>query len=244
MPADLTKTLVVMPAFNEAASVGGVVRGVLAALPGAGCLVVDDGSSDATAERAREAGALVARLPVNLGVGGAMRTGFRFAREHGFERVVQVDADGQHLPTEVAKLLAALDGPAGADIVIGARFAGVGEYRATGPRRWAMVLLANMLSRVAGTRLTDATSGFRACGPRAVAIFAEEYPAEYLGDTVEALVIAANAGCRITQVPTEMAERAAGEPSQNAFRSTMYLARVCLALAFAVARPRRKEAVR
>ena len=237
MTGDLSRTLIVIPAFNEAGSVARVIADVREALPGAGCLVVDDGSRDATSDRARSAGAWVARLPVNLGVGGAMRTGFRFAQRHGFERVVQVDADGQHLPSEVPKLLAALDD---ADVVIGARFAGTGEYRASGPRRWAMIMLAGVLSRVTGTRLTDATSGFRAVGPAGLAVFAEDFPAEYLGDTVEALVIASRAGCRIAQVPVRMEERAAGEPSQNAFRSTMYLARVCLALGFAVARPQRK----
>lgn len=237
MTPDFSTTLVVIPAYNEAGSVGDVIAKVHDALPGAGCLVVDDGSVDSTSDRARSAGAWVARLPVNLGVGGAMRTGFRFARRHGFDRVVQVDADGQHLPGEVPKLLAALDG---ADVVIGARFAGAGDYRATGPRRWAMIVLAEVLSRVTGTKLTDATSGFRAVGPRALAVFAGDFPAEYLGDTVEALVIASRAGCRIVQVPVRMVERTAGHPSQNAFRSTMYLARVFLALGFAIARPRRK----
>jgi glycosyltransferase involved in cell wall biosynthesis len=224
-----------MPAFNEAQSVGDVIHEVRAKAPQIAVLVVDDGSADRTTEVARAAGAAVAVLPYNLGVGGAMRTGFRYAQEHGYDIVVQVDADGQHDPAGLETLVARLSD---ADLVLGARFAGEGEYRVRGPRRWAMSVLAFSLSRVAGTRLTDTTSGFRASGPRAVRLFAEEYPAEYLGDTIEALVIAARAGLRIEQVPVVMRERQGGRPSHNPFRSALYLARAGLALTFALMRPR------
>ena len=234
MPSPLSRTLVVMPAFNEAGSVGDVIREVRAKVPGAHILVVDDGSTDATATVARSARAQVAVLPFNLGVGGAMRVGFRFALENGFDNVVQIDADGQHDPAELAELVAALDD---ADLVLGARFAGEGEYAANGPRRWAMVVLARTISRIAGTRLTDTTSGFRASGPRAVRLFADHYPAEYLGDTIESLVVACRMGLRVKQVPTAMRKRAAGTPSQNAARSTVYLGRAVLALLFALVRP-------
>jgi hypothetical protein len=123
------------------------------------------------------------------------------------------------------------------DIVIGARFAGVGEYRAHGVRRGAMRVIAGVLSRTAKTTLTDTTSGFKAAGPRAVALFAENYPAEYLGDTIEALVIAARAGCRITQVPVAMRPRAGGRPSHNPFKAAVYLGRAFFALGFAYLRP-------
>ena len=192
MPSGLEKTLIVMPAFNEEASVRAVVLEVREKLLGVAVLVVDDGSRDRTADEARAGGALVATLPFNLGVGGAMRTGFRYARENGFENVVQIDSDGQHDPSSVPALLAALD--EGADLVLGARFAGEGDYHVRGPRRWAMMILAGVLSRTAGTRLTDTTSGYRASGPAAVQLFAEHYPAEYLGDTIEALVIASTPG--------------------------------------------------
>ena len=223
-----------MPAFNEEASVGAVVREVFAAIPHVEILVVDDGSADTTAKEAIAAGALVAILPFNLGVGGAMRTGFRYAIENGFTNVVQIDSDGQHDPRGVPALLAEL---ATADLVLGARFAGAGDYRATGPRQWAMVALASILSHTSRTQLTDTTSGFRASGPRAVALFAEHYPAEYLGDTIEALVIASRSGLVIRQVPVAMRQRAGGVPSHNPFRAAAYLARAGLALVFAMIRP-------
>lgn len=223
-----------MPAYNEEAAVADVIREVNAALPGVRCLVVDDGSSDQTAQRAAEAGALVARLPFNLGVGGAMRVGFKYALANGYKNVVQIDSDGQHDPSSATALIEALEN---ADLVLGARFAGEGDYEVRGPRKWAMKILANVLSRTARTRLTDTTSGFRATGPRAVRLFAKHYPAEYLGDTIEALVIAAKAGCVIAQVPVAMRPRAGGVPSQNPFKAAAYLGRACIALVFAFIRP-------
>jgi glycosyltransferase involved in cell wall biosynthesis len=227
--------LVVIPALNEEDSVADVVRGVRIACPDAHCLVLDDGSSDLTGARARAAGADVLRLPFNLGVGGAMRAGYRFARSHGYGAVVQVDADGQHDPARIPELV---DGLGTADLVIGARFAGAGEYGVHGPRKWAMRLLAFVISRVARTRLTDVTSGFKAAGPRAVGLFADEFPAEYLGDTVEALVIASRAGLTIRQIPVAMRVRQAGEPSHGPFKAAVYLIRACAAFGLAMLRPR------
>lgn len=234
MTVDLTKTLIVMPALNEEVSLPGVLESVYQELPGITCLVVDDGSSDNTAVVALTAGAKVASLPYNLGVGGAMRVGFKFALANSFDNVVQVDADGQHNPADVARLVEMLKD---ADLVLGARFAGEGEYHVKGPRWWAMRMLAIFLSKSTGTRLTDTTSGFRASGPRAVKLFSEHYPAEYLGDTVESLVIASRAGLKIKQTGVAMRERTGGEPSQNSFKSTMYLARVGIAMFFAFIRP-------
>ncbi len=228
-------TLIVMPALNEEAAVGDVVREVISTLPGISVLVVDDGSIDDTARVAEAAGAKVLRLPFNLGVGGAMRAGFKYALAFGYRNVIQVDSDGQHNPADVPRLLAVL---ANHDLVMGARFAGVGDYAVRGPRHWAMVVLSGVLSRLAGTRLTDTTSGYRASGPRAVRLFAEHYPAEYLGDTVESLVIAARSGLRIEQVPVAMRQRAAGTPSHDPFKSAIYLGRAGLALAISLMRPR------
>mgnify|MGYP003509892210 CR=1 FL=1 len=235
MSFEAHRLLVVVPALNEEQAVGAVVRDVHTAVPDALCLVVDDGSTDATADVARAAGATVLQLPFNLGVGGAMRAGFRYARAHGHDVVVQVDADGQHDAAYIPQLVAAL---AEADIVIGARFAGIDDYGVRGPRRWAMRALAFAVSRVAHHKLTDVTSGFKATGPAAVRLFAHTYPAEYLGDTVEALVIAARSRLRITQVPVRMRERQGGEPSHRPARASVYLLRACMAFVLALVRRR------
>lgn len=229
------RVLIVMPALNEQASVGAVISQVKQSLPGMDVLVVDDGSSDDTAKLARAAGAEVARLAVNLGVGGAMRTGFRYAAARGYDVVVQVDADGQHDPDEVAALLDALDD---ADIAIGSRFAGKGSYKASGPRKYAMVALSVVFSRLGKTKLTDVTSGFKAMGPRAIKLFAAYYPAEYLGDTVESLVMAIRAELKIKEIPVIMRERAAGTPSHSPVKSAIYLGRAGLALLLALVRRR------
>ncbi|MFC3454523.1 glycosyltransferase family 2 protein [Amycolatopsis speibonae] len=224
-----------MPALNEQASVGEVISQVKQSLPDMDVLVVDDGSSDDTAKLARAAGAEVARLSVNLGVGGAMRTGFRYAAARGYDVVVQVDADGQHDPEEVAALLDALDD---ADIAIGSRFAGKGSYKASGPRKYAMVALSLVFSRLGKTKLTDVTSGFKAMGPRAIKMFAAYYPAEYLGDTIESLVMAIRAELKIKEIPVIMRERAGGTPSHSPVKSAVYLGRAGLALLLALVRRR------
>jgi glycosyltransferase involved in cell wall biosynthesis len=226
--------LVVIPAWNEEASIADVVREVRRTLTHVDVLVVNDGSVDLTGVRAREAGAVVARLPYNLGVGGAMRLGFRYAVEHDYDAVVQIDADGQHDPAFVPQLLDKIT--AGADLVIGARFAGVGEYQARGPRRWAMTVLSKVLSRLSHTRLTDTTSGMRATSRPLVELFATHYPVEYLGDTVETLAMAARRGFRIEQVPVAMRERKTGKPSHTVGKATVYLGRALGVLVLALIR--------
>jgi glycosyltransferase involved in cell wall biosynthesis len=228
------RVLVVIPAWNEEASIASVVHEVRRTLKDVDVLVVDDGSTDLTSVTAREAGAVVARLPYNLGVGGAMRLGFRYAVERDYDTVVQIDADGQHDPAFVPQLVDRI--AAGADLVIGARFAGVGEYRVRGPRRWAMALLSNVLSHLAGTRLTDTTSGMRASSRRLVKLFATQYPVEYLGDTVETLAMAARRDFRIEQVPVDMRARTTGSPSHTPGRATVYLVRAFVVLVLALIR--------
>ncbi len=222
-----------VPAWHEEEIIAGTLAEIRQALPGFAILVVDDGSRDRTTEVARATGATVATLPFNGGVGGAMRAGFLYARRHGFQAMVQVDADGQHDPSMVPALLELLDSH---DIVIGARFAGVGDYRTRGPRRWAMSLLAWVLSRLLGTKLTDVTSGFRASGRRAIELFERDYPAEYLGDTVESLVVAHRGGLSVTQVPVQMRPRQGGVPSHAPWKAAIYLSRALLVLLLALVR--------
>jgi glycosyltransferase involved in cell wall biosynthesis len=238
--AAVPRVLVIVPAWNEQDSLAATIADVRATNPGVDLLVVDDGSADRTAQVAADAGALVCRLPYNLGVGGAMRAGYRFAIRHDYDVAVQIDADGQHDPKYLESLLEQLrTDPAGtgADLVIGARFAGEGEpYRVGLMRRLAMTLLARTLSRMARTRLTDVTSGFRVANRRAIGVFAAHYPAEYLGDTVESMVIAIRAGCTVTQVPVQMRVRQGGQASQTPFKAALYLARAVVALALALVR--------
>lgn len=227
------RVLVIVPAWNEARNVGATLREIRSASPLYDVAVVDDGSSDNTAAIARAAGATVLSLPFNLGVGGAMRTGFTYAQRMGYRRAIQVDADGQHNPADIDLVLAGLSK---ADISIGARFADVGDYSVRGPRRWAMVFLAKVLSRVAKTKLTDATSGFRAAGPRAIEQYVRYYPAEYFGDTLDSLVAACHAGLTVTQVPVAMRPRLHGTSTQGTVGATLYLLRAVFALSLAVLR--------
>ena len=228
-----TRVLVVMPAWNERDCISDTVREVLALQQGYSVLVVDDGSSDGTPELAELAGAHVLRLPFNLGVGGAMRAGFKYAQRMGYDAVVQVDADGQHDPKDIPAVIAGLEH---SDISIGARFADKGDYTVSGPRKWAMRLLAGVISRIAGTELTDVTSGFRAANSRAIAQYLRHYPAEYLGDTIDSLVVAIRSGCVVSQVGVEMRPRQGGQPSHNPAKSALYLFRSMMALFFAMTR--------
>jgi glycosyltransferase involved in cell wall biosynthesis len=232
------RILVVLPALNEEVTVALVVKEVKAAIPDCTILVVDDGSVDHTGEEALEAGAQVVTNPFTLGVGGAMRVGFRVAKAHDFDILLQVDADGQHDARDIALLLAELDDEPGPQVVIGARFAGTEDFAVPRARRVAMRILARHLSRVTKTHLTDVTSGFRAHNRAAIELFAVSYPADYLSDTIESLVIVTDAGGRIHQVPVTMRPRLAGSPSQSPGRAALYLLRVVMFLALSVFRRR------
>jgi glycosyltransferase involved in cell wall biosynthesis len=231
MTAD-KRILIIVPALNEAESIGKVIAEVRAELPTVDVLVVNDGSTDDTAGAAVAAGALVTSLPYNLGVGGAMRLGYRYAALHGYDVAIQVDADGQHDPRYVPELVRALDT---ADLVIGARFAGEGDYPLRGPRRWAQQLLSWVISALARTRLTDTTSGFRACGRPLIERFARWYPVEFLGDTVETLVWVIRHGHTVRQVPVAMRPRSTGTATSPA-KAALYLLRALVTLLLAFVR--------
>jgi glycosyltransferase involved in cell wall biosynthesis len=224
----MSDVLVVIPAWNEQRSVGQVVGEVRA--QGYATLVVDDGSVDRTAQVAEQAGASVLRLPVNLGVGGALRCGFRYAVSEGYTVVVQCDADGQHDPREIVRLLDTMRAT-GAELVVGSRFADpASEYQVGAARRMAMHHFAHLASRRVETTVTDATSGFRAIGGSLLGSFAASYPAEYLGDTIEALVRAGRSGAGVVEIPVRMRPRAAGVSSATPLASVWYLLRVRAAL--------------
>lgn len=221
------RRLALVPAYNEEESVAAVIRELRAVDPDMEILVVDDGSADRTAEAAAAAGARVVRLPFNLGIGGAVQTGFRYAYEHGFELVVRVDGDGQHDPAEAARLAEpVLAGVA--DIAVGSRFAGSDGYRSSRSRRVGIRLLAWVVSLLVGERVTDPTSGFQVVNRRGIALFASDYPHDY--PEVEATVMVARHRLRRVEVPVSMRERSGGRSSIGALRSVYYMAKVLLAL--------------
>jgi glycosyltransferase involved in cell wall biosynthesis len=232
MTTDLStlKALIAIPAFNEEASIGAVLADLRNHHALEHVIVIDDGSRDTTATIARAAGVRVIRHPINLGVGAAMGTAFKYAARHGYEAVVQLDADGQHRPEFLSVLLAQIGT---ADIVVGSRFSDGGYFRTTWARRTVMRVIAWVVSTYARSRLTDVTSGFRVSGPRAIALFSQHYPVEYLGDTVESIVLAARQGLTVAEVPVTMNERFGGLPSQSIFRAFLYTGRIFLILVLA-----------
>jgi glycosyltransferase involved in cell wall biosynthesis len=220
------RVLGIVPAYNEAESVGDVVAGLRAHVPGVVVLVVDDGSTDGTAARAREAGALVCRLGLNLGIGGAVQTGFRYAAGRDFAAVFQCDGDGQHPGSEVGAVLApVLAGEA--DAVIGSRGPQT-DYRMPPLRRLGSVMLRQLITWACGVRLRDVTSGFRAYSPAAAAFLAENYPLQF--PEPESIVWLARGGFRIVQVPVAMEPRRRGRTSINLAKATWYMFRVSLGI--------------
>jgi glycosyltransferase involved in cell wall biosynthesis len=220
------RLLVIVPAKDEAGAIAGVVRSARSTL-GCAVLVVDDGSTDATADLAAAAGAIVVSLPYNLGVGGAIRTGLHYARQHGYDRVVQLDGDGQHDAGEAVRLMDELDA-GDADLVVGSRFAT--GYAVSPARRLMMRALSRAVSRRLGTKITDTTSGFRAMNRRTIDVFSRHYPVDYLSDTVEALLLASDAGLRVREIDVRMHQRTTGTPSSSSVRSVYHLVRLMLIL--------------
>lgn len=221
-----------MPAFNERAAIASVIAD-LRALRWVDIVVIDDGSGDGTAAEAVRAGARVVTLPFNLGIGTAVQTGYLIAQDSGYDIAIQVDGDGQHPPSEIPTLVAALqDG--NADLVIGSRFLAPGTFRSTRGRRLGIAVLARIVSLAVRQPLSDTTSGFRAAGPRAISLFAAAYPHDY--PEVESVVVAHRAGLRIREIPIQMHERRAGRSSITPIRSAYYMIKVIMAVGMVLLR--------
>ena len=225
----MTERLVaIVPAWNEAGAIGGVVDEILAFDPSVDVVVVDDASEDETAAVARRHGATVLALPFNVGIGGAVQTGFRYARDEGYALAVRLDGDGQHDASELGKLIAPIRAGE-ADLVIGSRFVDPGgSYRPPFARRMGIRVFARLVSLLGGQKVTDTTSGFSAMDRAAIVLFATEYPHDY--PEVEATLVALRSGLRLEQVQVEMRERQTGTSSITFVRSLYYIVKVMLAL--------------
>jgi glycosyltransferase involved in cell wall biosynthesis len=222
------RTLVIIPAWNEDEALPGTLSELARVRPDLAVLVVSDGSTDRTAEVARAAGASVVELPFNLGIGGALQTGFRYALRNHYERAVQFDADGQHDPTAIAALLEGLDH--GADMVVGSRFGeGSVEYRVGPVRRSAMRLLHFSINAMTHQEFSDTSSGFRAFDRAVLELFAHTYPVEFM-DSAESLLQACRAGMKVTETPTRIRERRAGTPSTRNFRLVYHYLRLVVTI--------------
>jgi hypothetical protein len=239
-------TLVFIPAWNEEATVAEVIAGVRGRLPDADILVVDDGSVDGTAEAAREAGALVASLPFNQGLGAALQTGYLFALRQGYDLCAHLDADGQHPPAEVARLLDEVRADR-ADLVIGSRYRERGEaegddYRPTISRRIGTSVFRFFLTLATRQRFTDTTSGMRAANRRAMALFSENYSPDFA--EIESLQLAVRQGLRVEEVPVRMLERAGGRSFLTPLRSAFFIFKGLIVLLVGMFRPRSVEVER
>jgi len=228
------KTLIIIPAYNEEGSIARVVEHIHKHVPQADILVVDDGSRDRTARRARESGAMVIRLPYNMGIGSAVQSGFLFAKEKGYHFCVQVDGDGQHPASEIPRLLAALEN--GMDMAIGSRFVESTNYRPPFFRAMGIKIFSFLVSLIVGRRVYDTTSGFRACGRKAIVLLTETYPHDY--PEVEALITLHRNGMRFVEVPVEMNYRQEGRSSISAKAGAYYMMKVTLAVLVAVIKRR------
>ena len=220
--------LAVIPAYNESATVADVVRRVREEAPFFDVVVVNDGSTDDTAARARAAAADVLEMPFNLGIGGAVQAGFVYARENGYRFMTQVDGDGQHEPKEIATLLQAMAADPSLDVICGSRFLVPGEYLPPVSRRTGIHLFAFLLSRIVGQPVTDPTSGFRLYNRRAIELFSADYPHDY--PEVEAVLMLHNHRLRMGEAPVRMFERGGGQSSIRSGKSAYYMIKVLLAL--------------
>jgi glycosyltransferase involved in cell wall biosynthesis len=243
------RILVFIPAWNEEASVTEVIADVREHIPEADVLVVDDGSTDATSKRAREAGAMVAPLPFNQGLGAALQTGYLYALREGYDCCAHLDSDGQHPASEVARLLAEVVADE-ADLVIGSRYhAGGGpdegdgdDYKPTISRRIGTNVFRFFLTLATRQRFTDTTSGMRAANRRVMALFSENYSPDFA--EIESLQLAVRQGLRVEEVPVRMLERAGGSSFLTPLRSAFFIFKSLIVLLVGMFRPRRVEVER
>lgn len=232
-------TLVIIPAYNEEASIAHVIRSIRQHAPDADIVVVNDGSRDRTAEVAEQAGATVLNLPFNVGIGGGMQTGYLYAHKKGYQYAVQIDADGQHDPADLPRLLRHAKNGDG-DMILGSRYVERTAYKSSFMRRIGMIFFSGLVTVFAGQAVKDTTSGYRVVNKRLIDLFSSYYPVDY--PEVEAIVYLKRQGYTLLEVPTEMRERQAGTSSITPLKSAYYMIKVALALFMNVLRyPRARE---
>ena len=221
------KILVIIPAYNEAESITNVIAKLKQDMPRADYVVVNDCSKDSTMDKLREAEASYLNLPINLGIGGGVQTGYKYALLNDYDIAVKIDGDGQHdtqyLQAVIQPIIAGEK-----DIVIGSRFLKKEGFQSSGLRRVGITFLSALIRLCSGVKIYDVTSGFRAVSREYIKIYATDYPVDY--PEPEAIVMAALAGARIGEVPVIMKERQGGESSISAFKSVYYMIKVSLAV--------------
>lgn len=222
------RVLVIIPAYNEEDSILATVQSVVAC--GYDYVVVNDGSTDKTLSVCRDNALSVIDLPQNLGIGGAVQTGHKWAQRHGYDVDVQIDGDGQHDPTFIAPLIEKIE--AGADLVIGSRFVEKTDgFQSTFMRRVGITWLSSWIKFLTGARVTDPTSGLRACGHGAIAMYASRYPVDY--PEPESITMALKSGLRVEEAPVVMRERQGGSSSIGGLSAVYYMVKVSIAIAIA-----------
>ena len=233
------KTLVIIPAYNEEANILDTLRDLRENGGNPDVLVVNDCSTDRTAALLRENGVPFLDLPVNLGIGGGVQSGYRYALERGYDTAVQFDGDGQHMATCLPALLAPIR-EGRADYTVGSRFLEREGFQSSALRRLGIRFLSGLIRALCGVRVLDATSGMRAVNRDLIALFAADYPQDY--PEPEAILAAGLRGFRVEEVPVRMRERQGGVSSINPLRSVYYMIKVSLALAMARAAFRKEDA--
>lgn len=221
------KILIIIPAYNEEGSIGKVIDDIRMKMPEVDILVVNDGSLDNTSEVAREKGVSVLNLPFNLGIGGAMQAGYKYAFEKNYDIAIQVDGDGQHDPREIPKLINILEND-NFDMVIGSRFLGNSKFNSSIMRRIGILIFSKVISIILGQKITDPTSGFRAINKKVIQIFSTNYPQDY--PEPESLILLHKYRAKVIEFPIRMNQRFAGESSITKVRSIYYMVKVLLAI--------------
>jgi glycosyltransferase involved in cell wall biosynthesis len=234
----MSKLLAIVPAYNEAGAIASTVNEIRRHAPAFDVIVVDDGSTDETSHLAAVAGARVVRHPFNLGIGGAVQSGYQFALERGYDVAVQVDGDGQHDPRHIPMLLTHLRENPEINMVTGSRFLSRnGEgYRSSASRRLGIRVFAGVLSLVTRRKVTDPTSGFRMTDRRGIELFARDYPHDY--PEVEALLMVHAHRLASCELPVNMRERRTGRSSIGSTQSAYYMIKVLLAVLVGLLRAR------